>query len=95
MNSKQKNFKYLGKRFEKTHCTNKNTSHYRQQSTNLSINDDLNPNPSQSYLEIFYHLYEKQGDDIMLKEIHEEMLDIYANKMKHISDTSAKLIQKL
>ena len=66
----------MSKRSEKTNYTNKNTSHYRQQSTNLSINDDLNPNPSQSYLESFNNLYEKPGDDMLLKEIHEEILDI-------------------
>ena len=31
----------------------------------------------------------------MLKEIHEEMLDIYVNKMKHISDTTAKAYSKI
>ena len=47
------------------------------------------------YYQNFNDIVKSQAEAAMLKDIHEEMFDIYVEKKKHISNTKAKSYSKI
>ena len=48
-----------------------------------------------SYLEWFGDLFKEKDDNIKLRQIHEEMFNIYVDKVKHVSEKTMKYYSKI
>ena len=74
--------------------------HPYSNSSNAYIQEELSPNISVNmqnrdesiahYYEIFKYIVKSKEEATMLKEIHDEMFDIYVDKMNYISNKTAK-----
>ena len=79
------------------HLFSNSSNAYKQEemSSNISINIQNRDESIAHYYEIFKYIVKSKEEATMLKEIHDEMFDIYFDKMNYISNKTAKYYSKI
>ena len=77
-------------------CSNSSNAYIQEElSPNISVNMQNRDESIAHYYEIFKYIVKSKEEATMLKEIHDEMFDIYIDKMNYISNKTAKSYSKI
>ena len=95
MNSYHSKFKNEYNKHSKTDSNYSISLNQLDQPLDVSNNMNVYDESHVLYYEIFNHILNSHAEAAILKEIHEEMFDIYVEKMKHISNSTAKSYCKI